>query len=366
VKPSFEGRIIILEYRDSGRYPFRYHPNILEYMHPHAKCINGLFLNMFFRFNYEFALYEYNRVLYGKVLHHPIRQDSFDWDTLLINIKKKNEDHSYDHLWDLDNNYSNLADRDQVVVTFAKGSKRSFYPSELFLVKYPDDEQLGIVKAEDVHEDLGEYGNLCIQPLGDLYEGINLFETTIEEESEIKVLKGHFQLPDHLPDSGIWKMLLIRKVERCCISDIYEEVRAALSGLTFVKESYFSDNWLNIKSDLLIPRSKKVFQIVCTYLNLPTVYFRVMLKRRAKERLASRKSTLQMNRFIARLVEMGLFNDNAPSSLRFDKEFLLKYDLEEIGFNVEKLTDDIYAFVDLCKTNLELKEVISTELKQSS
>lgn len=366
VKPTFEGNIIILDYRDPGRYPFRYHPNILEYTHTHAKCIYGLFLNMFFQFNYEYALYEFNSVLYGKVLDHPIRQASFDWETLLGYIRKRKDDQAYDHLWDLDNNYSNLGDRDQIVVTFAKGSKRSFYPSELFVVKYPDNDQLGIIKAEDVHEDKGEYANLCIQPLGDLYEGINLFETTIEEESEIKILKAHFQLPERLSDGGIWKMLLIRKVEQSCTSAIYGEVRASLSGLSFVKESYFADNWLNIKSDLLIPRSKKVFKALCTYLGLPGVYFRVMLKRRAKERLASRKSTLQMNRLIARLVEMGLFNDKPPSSYSFDKEFLFKYDLEEIGFNIEKLTDDLYAFSDLCKTNLDLKEVISTELKQST
>jgi hypothetical protein len=365
VKPQFAGHIILLDYRDPGQYPFRYHPNIFEYAHANACSIHGLFLHMFFRYNYEYALYAYNNILYSKELDHPIRRTSFDWETLLGQVKRRRPDDSYDHLWDLDNNYSNLADRDLVSITFVKGSKRSFYPTELFVARYADDDQLVIVTAEDIHDDSKAYSRLCIQPLDDLYEGINLFEETLEEESEIKVLKGQYSLPDQLPDSGIWKTLLNRKVEQASATVVYAELRVALSELAFVKQSYFIDNWLDIKSELLIPRSKKVFKVLCDHLGLPGVYFRVMLKRRAKERLASRKSTVQMNRLIARLVEMGLFNDERPT-YEFDVAFLLKYDLEEIGFSVEKLTDDLYALADMCTPKLELKEVLTTELKQPS
>jgi hypothetical protein len=45
---------------------------------------------------------------------------------------------------------------------------------------------------------------------------------------------------------------------------------------------------------------------------------------------------------------------------------MLKYDLEEIGFNIETLANDLYAFADLCKANLDLREVIYTEFKQTS
>lgn len=366
VKPQFSGNVIILDYRDPGRYPFRFHPNILEYTHSHAKSILAFFLTMFFQYNYEYAQFEYNRVLYSRVIDHPIRKEAFEWDILRGLIKMRMADQSYDHLWDLDNNYSNLSEREMLLVTFSKGSK-NFYPNDLFVACYQDDSRLVILKAEDVHEERAENRKLFIQPLEDLYEGGNLFETTIEEESEIKVLKSQFQLDDRIADSGIWKKLLIRMVEKKSVEKVYEEVQVALSqfGLNMVKENYFQDNWLNVKSDLLIPRSKKVFKLMCEYLSLPVVYFRVMLKKKAKERLASRKSNAQMNRLISKLVEMGLLNEYHPN-YTFDKEFMLKYDLEEIGFNIETLANDLYAFADLCKANLDLREVIYTEFKQTS
>jgi hypothetical protein len=365
IDPGYTGNVIILEYRDPGRYPFQLYPNIFEFALSEAESINAIFPAMFFQHNHDYAKFEYSRTLCQKVLHHPVRTTHFKWNELIENIKRERFDNATAYLWDFDNNYANAADRDQVLITFATGAKRSFYPTELFVAKYKDSDRLFSLKAEDIAGEEIAPKSLYIQPLDDLYEGLNLFVTTNEEESEIKELKQGFDLTPQDPENSMWKILLRRKAGELGANEVYAQLKVDLSrlGLPFIKETYFAEEWLDPESEFLIPRSKKVFKVVCNYIGLPEVYFRVMLKKRASERLASRKSTAQMNRLIARLVEMGLFNDERPAC-DFDEDFLEKYDLEDIGFNRSMVTTELYALADLCKSNLQLKEVLTAEIKQ--
>jgi len=362
--PEYMGRVIIVDYRDPGRYPFDIYPNIFENSSYNAKNIRALFLTMFFKYNYGYAMFEYHRILYKKVLSHPIRSAHFKWSDLVSNIGKDKPDSSLSYLWDLNNSYTGHTDRDLVVVTMATGSKKSFFPSQLFVAKY-DEDHLFPIKAGDIKEQQ-DNKKMFIQPLDELYEGLNLFETTVDEESEIKQLKKELGLLDHDPEAGLWKVLLKRKAEKEGEKEIYLALQHSLtrSQLPFVREGYFIDHWLQPKSDLLIPRSKRVFRSVCTYLGLPEVYFRVMLKKRARERLASRKSNAQMDQLIAVLVSMGMF-DTAQPDLTFDNIFITNFDLEDIGFDAGTVKKELYALVDLCKSNLALKEIISIELRSS-
>lgn len=356
--------VIILEYRDPGRSPYLIYPSLLENSIK-ADFIKAYLIKDFFEINYGYSFFEYNRTLYQNILTNETRECYFKWYELSKKIESlKPVPIVSTDLLDLDDDYTGQGEKESIFIKFKSGGKKGFHPSQLFVYKDIEDGQLSSIKAEDLIEE-GRNKSIFAQPLDELYEGLKLFQATMEEEAEIHHLKKSFNINENDAEQRIWKILLKRKSEKFGVIDTYVQLKKHMEEkrLPMVREDYFANYWLEVASDMLIPRSKRVFQVICNYLNLPEVYLIVMLKKRARERFATRKSTNKMNQLIAALVDKGLFDINPPI-LKFDGSFLAKYELEEIGINELNLAKEITALVELLKPNLDFKEIKTLERKK--
>lgn len=360
----YEEKLIILDYRDTGRFPYQIYPNLLELRLKEGQHGIGYFYDMFFQYNYEFTTYEYNKTLVRNILEHPFRQTFFKWDELVSKIKdQKPERQLFDHLWDMENSYEYSSDRETVVINYSNGTK-SYWPSQLFVVSDGNNAHLYTDRAEDLYNEFSENGiALKVQPIDELYKDLNLFRTTDQEEYELLQLKKKYDLNEEELEHRLWKVLLKRKADELDKTELYEDLKDRIEqvGTTLVSRDYFENAWMEPKSDSLIPRSKRVFKVLCEYLGLPKVYYAVMLKKRANDRLASRKSTSKMNRLIADMIHEGLFDQESD---RIELEgFIKSHDLEEIGMTDESYKEELITLVDLLKPYLDLKEVKKIELK---
>ena len=359
-----EERLIILDYRDTGRFPYQIYPNLLELRLNVEQHATGYFYGMFFQYNYEFTTYEYNKTLIKNILAHPFRQAFFEWDELISKIEdQKPARQLFEHLWDMENSFEYSSDRETIVIKTSNGS-RSYWPSQLFVVSEGNNAHLYTDRAEDLFNEFVEHGNvLKVQPIDELYKDLNLFRTTEQEESELLQLKKKYDLHEKEFEHRLWKVLLKRKADDLGKTEMYEDLRDRIEqvGTTMVSRHYFENAWLEPTSDSLIPRSKRAFKVLCDYLSLPKVYYAVMLKKRAKDRLASRKSTSKMNRLIADMIHEGLF-DFERNAVELEG-FIKSHDLEEVGMTDENYKEELITLVDLLKPYLDLKEVKKIDLK---
>lgn len=361
-----KSQLIILDYRDTGPFPFQIFPNIHELNIDQSKQAIGIFLSMFFKYNYEYTNYEYNKVLINRVLDHPLRKKFFKWNNLTTEIKNlKPKKHDFDHLWDIENSYD-YSNREVVIIKYSKG-ERSFVPSQLFIVSGGRNSKLHTDRAANLINELEYADTLKVQPIEELYVDLNLFETTKREETELLSMKKNYGLKEDELEQRLWKTLLERETRNKGIDQVYSDLNKRIHqiGAKIVSRNYFEKFWLEPQSDSLIPRSKKVFRVLCEYLDLPRVYYVVMLKKRAKERLASKKSTFKMNRLIADLIHEGFFDSSYNEGKKYSfEDFTKNHDLEEVGITEENYKEELTSLVELLKPYLNLRKVKKIESKQ--
>ncbi|WP_421870659.1 hypothetical protein [Marinoscillum sp.] len=368
IDPAEKRRVIILEYRDSGFHNFNIYPNLIETKLNNGTRPMGLFLSMFFNKNYRYNEYSYQHYFTERLLDHPFRKEFLKWEELKEVIKStKPEFGSLDHLWDLDNEYEGSSDTNSVIVEFEGSFCRTYYPTQLLVVKKGIGQHLSTMRAEDLLE-MSNGSDCMVQSLESLYEDLNLFKVTEDEEIEIKKLKADYRIPTGQGDTRLWKELLKRKASSSTPDQVYDNLESRINGVNsqMISRNYFENEWLEPQSKSLIPRDKKVFKEICDYLELPVVYFRVMLKKRAREKKLSRISNSKMNKLFTQMIDSGLFDDppvEATSELW--REIASIHDLEEIGINSVNRDIELSAWVDLARPNLYLEKVSSVQTKYS-
>lgn len=372
VKNTDFSDLVVLDYRDSGDFPFNIYPNIYELFYSTRFKITGFFLAMFFKGNYEFTLNNYLKTFFAQILNHSFREEQFNWEEIKLKMElssTRNDD--YTNLWDIENVYEHNQDHNSIEFTFKNRQKRKYYPSHLLI--FSEDYKIKhVYSAENIYDHYDDK-TVYIQPLEMAYEDIHLFDFTKEEQEELNQIKAKYDLNPTEEQTELWKVFLCRKALENDIDSVYSELLsiATENNIKFISKNYFQDNWLNYDSRTLIPRSKKLFKFICEYLQLPYVYFRLMLKQRAKERYKARQSNSQMNTFLMTLINFGLFNDGVefdPSNddHRLLTENLIKnHDLEEIGIIKENIYKELTALIALIKDNIKLELVESIKRNAS-
>ncbi len=359
--------VVLLEYRDTGFRDFNIYPNIIETSFSETNP-TGLFFSFFFKKNFQHNQYSYYHFLVDSLLDHPFRHQNFNWNNLRDQIELiKPEIDSQDHLWDLDNEYDGTSEYYSVVIEYDGGYCRRFYPTQLLVLKQKDDQHLQTIRAEELIE-FDDYSDISVQTLESLFENLNLFRITEEEEMEIKKLKEDHGIPANQVATRLWKELLRRKANSRTPSQVFSDLSSLAKGIKaqMVSKGYFENEWLEPQSNSLIPRNKRMFKVICNYLNLPEVYFRVMLKKRAREKRLTRISNSKMNRLFIQLIEYGLFDDPpVQSSSEVWREISSVNDLEEIGITSANRDVELSALVDLARPNLDLERIISAQIQNS-
>lgn len=361
--------ILILAYRDQGRYPYHFYPNLLENEFRYLNNVKALFYSNFFKLKYDWAIYNLSRSRY-KTLSHNIRDKHFRWNELGEKIKTLKPQKHDATIWDLENEYSNTESRPSVKVKY-QGVKRkqSYVQSDLFIVRY-DDVVYKVERIDDIADtDLSEV-NFSIQHLEVIQNDINIYEKFYDinkQEEELKIIRAQFNL-DNTEAGRLWKVLLKDIGDERGIDSLYLELKTYFDnkGLKIVSLGHFKNTWINPESSSLAPLQKKVFVALCDFLDIPKSYFIIMQRIKNSSKQASRQSTRQMNFLLRDLFNHGCFDDieSAPRILEEKLEFYKReHPLDEIGIDESHLLDNLVSLVQLIYPEIKVRNVEYFEIE---
>jgi hypothetical protein len=329
---------------------------------------NAIFLSVFFKTHYEWALYNLQRDQ-CKLLTHALRQERFDFSKLEKEITSLKPAKSDTTDWDLENEYTESESRTAIRVKF-KGlrSSRTFTKSDLFILNYKGQHTYRIERIEDLMGiDLTEE-SLNIQHLDEIQEKINIYEklnTLNNQEEELAIIRNQFKIEDKEPEK-LWKILLKKKSVEKGEYESYAELDTFLKskGLKIVSFSHFQNTWTNPESDSITPLTKKVFIALCEFLQIPKTYFIIMQRLKNASKQATRHSTRQMNSLLKDLFKDTCFDANAKAKEVLDgrlDHYKKKHPLDEIGINENYLLDNLVTLVELIQPEIKLLEVETIE-----
>ena len=371
IEPYLQRDLLILDYRDTGPFPFNITPNIIEPYFKGQGVAKALFPAVFFKNKYEWASFNYTKEVIS-ILNDPIRKIHFHWEDVYKNHQKLKPHKEDITNWDAENKYQPLREIRTIRVRFKPTGKKSYNPSELFIVKYSDEVNLKVARLEDIMHDYTDHTKISIQWLDEFTSGFNIYEKLANhnrEENELAIIRKNYDLDPKETANRLWKILLRKRSKEKGIDWLYADIEMFLSkkGLKIVSKNTFVSSWIEPESSSLIPREKKVFLYLCEYIGLPKTYFRIMLRLKNVEIENTRSTSRQMNNLLSDLINDGCFNENANvlAILQEQKEkYLIKNDFDEIGIAEEQMIDEMSVLVDLLKPHLRLTQVEIIEINE--
>lgn len=352
---------LILSYRDQGKYPNYYYPNLLEIRL--GSPIKAILPNFLFGYIYKWSKYHLLNE-YHKLLAHPIRDNYFEWNKLKNKILKLKPEQKLNIDWNLENEYS-ISDQRETYRVKLKGIRvKTAYSSDLFIISEDNNVSLKVAKIDYLLSAEIDDNPIFVQNLNEIQENINIYEKIVDkkqQDEELKVIRQQFNL-DENTEGYLWKILLKRLADQKGEEELYNEIKAHFEtkGLKMVSQFHFKNTWINPDSESIAPLSKKVFIELCEYLNIPKTYFIIIQRIRNSTKQTSRQSTRQMNLLLKDLFNDGCFDrDKNPrdiinNRLAFYKE---NHPLDELGIDENFLADNLVALVELIIPELNLIEL---------
>jgi len=126
--------ILILSYRDQGKYPNYYYPNLIEYEFNNEIIASAILPNFLFGNHYKWSKY-YLLKDYHKYLSHPIRQNNFEWNKLKNTIQTLKPASKLNIDWNLEYEFSNSEHRETYKVKIKNQRAKTFNSSDLFILQ---------------------------------------------------------------------------------------------------------------------------------------------------------------------------------------------------------------------------------------
>lgn len=357
----------ILSYRDQGRYPNYYFPNLLEIELGFEKSVYALLPNFLFSYHYRWSKYNLHKD-YHKLLSHSIRDSFFDWNTLKGKIQnlKPAEDLKID--WDLENEYSNSDQRDSYKIKLKGQKVKTAYGSDLFIISEDNNQSKKVVKIDYLMTSINDDYLVYLQKLDEIQENINIYDRIVDkkqQEEELEVIRKQFNLGNESA-GRLWKLLLKKLAEENGELELYTDLKLYFQtkGLKMVSQFHFKNSWINPQSESIAPLSKRVFIELCEYLKIPKIYFIIIQRIRNSTKQSSRQSTRQMNQLLKDLFNDGCFDtDRNPKEIinsRLDY-YKANHPLDELGIDENHLATNLIALVELIQPELNLIELETIE-----
>lgn len=362
--PAHEkGKIIVLDYRDPGRFPYTIRPNIFE-LPTNGSIIECYFIKVFFKHKFDWSRYRYSLDLL-RILTNELRIRYFGIDKLYLEIGKEKPQVVESTNWDIENQIDTSRPVITFKIRFDSNRVRSFAPSELIIVRLGSTSNLFVARlAEIVEEDYDE--SIYLQVLDEIHSQFNIYEKIANkdrEARELKLIKENYSLDANERAERLWKLLLKRKATEKGLDTLYSEVQVYLKNhnADLVSMSTFESQWLDVESTTLIPREKKSFYFLCEYLGLPPAYFAIMVRLKNVGVQNSRQNSKQMDSLLSDLINAGCFDDDEKEiekTLNDLKDQLQRdHDLKEIGFYSDTLVEDLKALIELLKPHIQLTKI---------
>lgn len=359
--------LVILSYRDQGRYPNYYYPSLLE-LDLDSECIARAILPSFlFKQYYSWSKYNLCKE-YHKLLTHPIREQHFEWNTLKNKIQELKPEQKLNIDWNLENEYSNSDQRESYKLKLKGQRVRTAYGSDLFIISEDAKTVYKVVKIDYLLSLDNEDNKVFIQKLDEIQQNINIYDKIVDkkqQEAELEIIRKQFNLGDETA-GRLWKVLLKNLAEVQGEDQLYSDLKKHFEskGIKIVSQFHFKNSWINPQSESIAPLSKRVFIELCEYLKIPKIYFIIIQRIRNSSKQSSRQSTRQMNQLLK-----DLFNDCCFDTDRNPKEIInnrldyykANHPLDDLGIDENHLTTNLVALVELIQPELKLFELETIE-----
>lgn len=359
--------LLILSYRDQGRYPNYYFPNLLEFELDSEKSANAILPNFLFGQHYNWSKYNLLND-YHKLLSHSIRENYFEWNKLKNRIQELKPDQKLNIDWILENEYSSSEQRESYKVKLKGQRVRTAYGSDLFIITDDTKTVYRVVKIDHFLSLDNEDSIVFIQNLDEIQQNINIYDKIVDknqQEAELEIIRKQFNLGDETA-GRLWKVLLKNLAEVKGEDQLYSELKTHFEtkGIKIVSQFHFKNSWINPQSESIAPLSKRVFIELCEYLKIPKIYFIIIQRIRNSTKQSSRQSTRQMNQLLKDLFNDGCFDtDRNPKEIINNRLDYYKenHPLDELGIDENHLATNLVALVELIQPELNLIELETIE-----
>lgn len=298
--------------------------------------------------------------LYGSKILDEIKQKL----RLIKPESKKKEDYKF---YEIEHKNSFYA-QDELVIFFSNGKQNRYPMSSSFLLKKGF--KYVIVNAWELVNNPKDYE--CVYKacnVESLISKIDLSNLKVEIEKQNNKNSAVEQLwktYDLNPDNGkLWKQLLKLKVNEFGIDYTYSVIKSKANNSTFVSKNTFEQTYCNPHNPTITPREKKIFRIICRYLDLPIEYMLALQRERNLTGESSQEKNYNLKKWLKVIVEFDLlnlsesniFNNSSSAHFQLLKD---KIDFEYFGLTEDTLSIAFKEFVDeiLLKMNCNTIEKI--------
>lgn len=358
---------LILSYRDQGKYPNCYYPNLLEIELDSYRIVRSILPNFLFGHHYNWSKYHLLNE-YHKLLNHPIRENHFEWNKLKNKIQTLKPEQKLDIDWNLENEYSNSEQRETFKIKLKNQRTKTFKSSDLFIMSDETNMSRKVVKIDYLISLESDDNKVYIQNLDEIQKNINIYDKIVDQkqqEKELEVIRKQFNLSDETA-GRLWKVLLKNIANANGEENLYNELKSIFDskGLKIVSQFHFKNSWINPQSESIAPLSKRVFIELCDFLKIPKIYFVIIQRIRNASKQSSRQSTRQMNQLLKDLFNDGCFDNgkNAREIINNRLAFYkLNHPLDELGIDENYLADNLVTLTELIHPELKLQELETIE-----
>jgi hypothetical protein len=359
---------LILSYRDQGKFPNYYYPNLLEIELQPENNANAIFPHFLFGHHCKWAKY-YLLKEYYKYLNHPIREKHFEWNELKKLIQTQKPETKLIIDWNLENEHSSSENRETFKVKLQNQRVKTYHSSDLLIFSEikTASPKIERVKWFFENEDI-DGAKYKIQKLDELLDEFNpaerLIDTT-QQELELEIIRKQLGL-GNVTAGRIWKVLLRNKSDLLGIESLYEELKLIFekNKIPLVSINHFRNSWINIESDSLMPRGNKVFKFLCNYLELNDNY-RLILYRLKNASISGKiEATKKYSNLLKDLFADGCFNSNPSIETILNSRisyYRNNHSLDELGIDNVNPLNGLTTLIELIQPELKLIELETIE-----
>ena len=359
---------LILSYRDQGKFPNYFYPNILEFSIQDRINCNIILQNFLFKNNYDWSRYNILKDYY-KQLTHPIREIYFNWNEVKIILQEIKPESKLNIDWFWENEFSNTESRDTFKIKLYNQKPKSFHSSALLIFTEKNQYKPKIERAKWLFDNLDfDDSSYKIQNLDELLDEFNpaekLIDTT-QQEIELEIIRQQLGL-GNISAGAIWKTLLRNKTVEFGIESIYAELKSIfdLNKISLVSEHHFRNSWINIDSQSLMPRGNWIFKCLCDFLGLNNNY-RLILYRLKNNSISGKiEATKKYSNLLKDLFKDGCFDENIVLQTILEPKiqyYRNNHSLDELGIDEENPISGLVTLIELIQPELRLIDLESIE-----
>lgn len=360
--------VLILSYRDQGKYPNYYFPNLFELELDSENSLKIILPSFLFTHHYNWSKFNLYKE-YHKLLTHSIRKNYFEWDKLKKIIQELKPEKKLVIDWELENTYSNTENRESYKVKLSGQRAKLYHSSDFIIYSDINSEVSRIERIKWFFENIDyEESKYRMQKLDELLNEFNPAEKLIDtsqQEIELQIIRNQLGLENETAGS-IWKVLLNKKAEIIGIDTLYRELLQLFSNnnIPLVKQIYFNSAWLNTQSDTLMPRGNKIVKVLFDYLQLSNNYRLILYRLKNASITGKIEATRKYSNLLKDLFYDGCFDSNSNLKLILQNKVLdyqQNHSLEELGIDSENPISGLIALVELIKPEIKTVELETIE-----